>query len=123
MKKLIIALLSIVCLTISCTNESVLVQPTHEVKYEVNSGFADWLGGWTDENGTHEPKLNKNGWTITFTPPRLPFQLNCNAVAMCPCGTNLPDVTINLYVDGKLVKTETNNIAQGKTKAVFDLNL
>ena len=48
----------------------------------------------------------------------------CHATSNCICfGTaTSPDVTVNLYVGDKLVKSETSNWAKGETTAVFDVN-
>jgi hypothetical protein len=115
-------------LLLSCGKESSFAPPAnHEVKYEVITSSGEWFGEWLDENNNRsvitQPPMNKSGWTLTFTPKKYPFDLTCHATAECIChGTpTSPDVTVNLYVDGKLVKTETNNFAKGVTTAVYKL--
>ncbi len=114
----------------SCDKDQNNVPPAnHVVKYEVLTSSGDWFGEWVDENNkkvvmTQAP-LNKSGWTFTFSPKTYPIELNCHATADCgTCNstrTASPDVTVNVYVDDKLVKTEINNWAKGVTTALFKL--
>lgn len=129
-KNIIYALLLGITLLSACKKDENMVNTTKapELKYEVITSAGNWFGEWDDANGKRAAlagsPLNKTGWTYTFTPASLPFQMVCHATADCGgCqGTSTaPDVTVNLYIDGKKVKTETNNYAKGVTTAVFEV--
>jgi hypothetical protein len=128
MKKYFFAMGILCCLFASCDKDNSTTPPSNsEVKYEVITSSGEWFGEWFDKAGKREVMTqapwNKSNWTLTFTPDALPFEMMCQATTTCICkGTDTsPSVTVNLYVGGKLVKSETNNFAKGVTTAVFKI--
>ncbi len=94
--------------------------------YEVITSSGKWFGEYFDQTGARvqtTPLEQLSGWKYEFKTSQKPFQMFLNATSSMPTfGTaTSPDVTINFYVDGKLVKTETNNWAKGVTSIVFDV--
>jgi hypothetical protein len=128
MKYYFCSMLMMALIFCSCGKDNTAAPPTnHEVKYEVTTSSGEWVGEWIEGNNKREsmttPPWNKSGWTLTFTPTIYPIDLTCvaNTVCICKSTPTSPDVTVNIYVDGKLVKTETNNWAKGVTTAVYKL--
>jgi hypothetical protein len=107
-------------------------QPETLVTYEVITSSGTWFGEYFNDKQerlyTHDVASGvvfpqPSGWKYTFKPATLPFQMYCHATTTCQCsGTSTsPDVTINFYVNGKLMKSETNNWAKGVTSIVYDI--
>lgn len=122
------ALFSLLIILSSCTKEEPqLPVIIPEVTYEVVTSSGNWFGEWRDANGkltgSDVKSSYESGWVRTFTPNALPFELNCRAstsvFTVNPSGA--PDVTVNLYIDGKLVASETNRFGVGITQAKFQL--
>lgn len=128
MKYYFCSMLILSFLFLSCGKDNNNAPPiNHEVKYEVTTSSGEWFGEWIDGSNKREvmttPPWNKSGWSTTFVPTTYPIDLTCHATTTCICKStsSSPDVTVNVYVDGKLVKTETNNWSKGVTTAVYKL--
>lgn len=108
-----------------CQNDP---DPKHNLTYEVLTSEGDWNGEYDDASGTrtYVESLQPSGWRYSFVPASLPFEMFIFAEADCPpCnGTRdpSPDVTINFYVDGVLVKTSTNAWAKGVNSLLYTIN-
>jgi hypothetical protein len=136
MKKLLVLLLVNCSLFLSCSRSNDPSpnppQPETLVTYEVITSSGTWFGEYFNDK---QQRLYTNdatsgvvfpqpsGWKYTFKPAAFPFQMFCHATTTCQCsGTpTSPDVTINFYVNGILVKSETNNWAKGVTTIVYDI--
>jgi hypothetical protein len=104
----------------------------HTIKYEVITSSGKWSGEYEDEHGDRinlpnvGPVEEVSGWTYSFTPDSIPYEAHVFAEASCPeCdGTRdpSPDCTVNIYVDDKLVVSETNKWAKGVTSGTHILN-
>jgi len=106
-------------------------RPIPLATYEVIISSGTWVGEYfnakgerivtNDANGA--PIFMPNGWKMSFRPEKLPFELfvNANAATGLVGSPASPDVTVNLYVDGVLVASETNKYAKGVTTADYIL--
>ena len=96
-----------------------------QVKYEVLTSSGNWYGEYIIETGEKVcicgPPLKSNGWTYSFRVKDKPFTLHIDATSECICtgDPGAPDVTTNIYVDNKLVATNTSNWAPGVASADF----
>ncbi len=112
MKKLIIFLASAFSLLSSCKKEqesSSFPNITYEVIVDNNHS---WFGLYTDK--TDAPTVIPDNapvpsyWKISFKPTTKPFMMYIQVYAkMPPNNNNYPKITINFYIDNKLVKTTT----------------
>ncbi|SIN72859.1 hypothetical protein [Algoriphagus halophilus] len=95
--------------------------PVLKVTYEViTTGGAEWYGEFDDENGERINSFDLNsgllssGWKYEFEPKVSPITLTIHGTTNCPtCGSdsqrlNSEDITVNIYINDKLVQTETN---------------
>lgn len=120
MKNTVLLLLALICI-VGCREEE--NPPTVSVKYEVITTSGPWFGEYIDGTGTkictcNSQLLLPNGWTLEFNVAMRPFVLHIDATAGTNVGqNNMPDVTTNIYVDNKLVATNTSNWAQGVASA------
>lgn len=102
-----------------------------EVTYEVTTSRDLWFGEWLNDKGEREYSQkgdalpdyigSASGWKYTYkaTPP---FSMMCHATTVLEPNTpNSPSVTVKLYLNGTLVKTETDNWAKGVTTAVYEV--
>lgn len=128
MKKLLL-FLSVLSLAMTACKGDGDVAPKSEIKlaYEVITSSGKWFGEYFDASGKRiqtNPLEQESGWKYEFKVGEAPFQMFLNATSSCSCfGTaSSPDVTINFYVNDKLVKTERNNWAKGVTSIVYDVN-
>jgi hypothetical protein len=129
MKKLIYLFL-LVIFAIACEDETTETRNGEkEVTYEVITSRDLWFGEWFNNKGEREYSQkgdalpdyigSASGWKYTYkaTPP---FSMMCHATTVLEPNTpNSPSVTVKLYLDGILVKTETDNWAKGVTTAVY----
>lgn len=112
----ILLLLSAFCL--SCSNDE---EPEIQVTYEViTSGGVQWTGEYDDENGNRintfqaSGGLSDSGWTYTFVPKKMPTTLTIHGTAECPaCNSTVQrepseDITVNIYINGVLKQSQTN---------------
>ena len=119
MKKTIPLLLLAFFTLLACDKD----EPPVEVKYEVLTEEGDWYGQYIDETGEKicscEQPLPTNGWTYTFRVTERPFTLHIDATTESSLsGTDgAPDVTANIYINGKLEVTNTSNWAPGVASA------
>ena len=96
-----------------------------DVKYEVLTESGDWHGEYINEKGEKtcfcEIPLPSNGWTYTFTVKERPFTLDIDATTDSSISgqAGAPDVTTNIYVNDKLVATNTSNWAPGVASSDF----
>ena len=134
MKNLNLLILAIAVFLISCKKEETPAPPRPDdflVTYEVITTSGTWFGEYYKYNGergyTSDPGspfvAMQSPWKYNFKPASIPMEIYCHATTTCICsGTpTSPDVTVNLYVNGKLVATETNNWAKGVTSAIYKL--
>ena len=97
--------------------------------YEVlTSDPVGWFGIWNEANGElagnsldsgtyGSPVYLPNGWRYSFAAPSRPFQ------AFISVATHLfnDDITVNLYRNGQLIKSETNGAMKGVAKLLVDI--
>ena len=103
----------------SCENDD--ENPVVKVTYEViTSGGAEWYGEFDDENGQriNTTELGSStlpsGWKYEFEPKISPIIVTIHGTADCPtCNDSermeSEDITVNIYINGKLEQTQTNN--------------
>jgi len=95
--------------------------PTIKVTYEViTTGGVEWYGEFDDENGERINSFDLNsgllssGWKYEFEPKVYPIIVTIHGTADCPtCDNetqrqNSEDITVNIYINDKLVQTQTN---------------
>ncbi|MEN2283437.1 hypothetical protein AAGF08_14925 [Algoriphagus sp. SE2] len=118
MKKILFAILISTAFIFSCSEDE---DPTIKVTYEViTSGGASWYGEFDDENGerinTFEMagSLLPSGWKYSFEPKVSPIIVTIHGTADCSeCVGDVQrepseDITVNIYINDKLVQTQTN---------------
>jgi hypothetical protein len=95
------------------------------VTYEVTTATGKWFGEYFDATGARiqtSPLEQSSGWKYSFKVSKRPLDLMMHATSSCLCeNTPRPDVTVKVYINDQLVKTETNNWAKGVTTAVYSL--
>jgi hypothetical protein len=107
---------------LSCNEKD---EPAVDVKYEVLTETGDWFGEFIDESGEKvcfcEIPLPANGWIYTFQVKDRPFTLHLDATTDSSLSgqAGAPDVTANIYVNDKLVVTNTSNWAPGVASADY----
>ncbi len=101
---------------------------TYSVKYEVITGDqGKWFGEYINEVNTKvclctADQLKSNGWVYQFSITKKPFVLHIDATTEKNFGNpGAADVTSNIYVDGKLVASNTNKWAPGVTSADYTI--
>ena len=110
-------------LALSCKDPA--TDPPAMIKYEVLTAEGNWYGEYISETGERicfcAPPLPPSGWTYSFIVKKKPFTLHIDATSDCACITQTysPDVTANIYVDNKLVATNTSNWAPGLASADY----
>lgn len=125
MKTYRISISLIALLFFSCSAfEEELTLGEHRIVYKVNTESGDWFGSYIDKNGEticlHEEPFQHGEWTHSFVTNTVPKELSIEASSELFSDStivNKPDVTASLYIDGELVETQTNSIADGKTEA------
>lgn len=136
MKKLIYLFLLLI-FAIACEDETTQTRNDEmEVRYEVTTSTDGWMGEWFNSKGEREYSpgtttattpnpgpvvILPSGWTYSYkaTPP---FSMMCHASTDRERNVpSSPSVTVKLYLDGTLVKTETDNWAKGVTTAVYEV--
>lgn len=118
MKNSLIILLFLSSLLFACNEDE---QPEIQVTYEVlTTGGAKWFGEFDDENGNRVNTfesfggLSDSGWTYSFVVKKLPTTLTIHGAADCAeCNSTVQrapseDITVNIYIDGVLKQSQTN---------------
>ena len=131
MKKVPYLLAGFLVLMVACKKDSPSSASRDvTLTYEVITTSGTWFGEYNDQSGTRintkpteQAPVLQSGWKFNFKPQSHPFEMFINASSTCICmGTpTSPDVTINLYVDGNLVKTATNNWTKGQAAISYDV--
>ena len=143
MKKNIFPLLAYCVIIFSCqksvsnfshdngtTGADSLMNPGDTITYEVlTADTTGWAGIWNEPDGTlacnpldsvtyGSPEYYKSGWKHSFICPDKPFQ------AFISVATVLynEDITVNLYKNGKLIKSVTNDAMKGVAKLLVTAN-
>ena len=123
MKASIFLFVCVLLVGVACDDDAIRVpQLTYEV---ITLGDATWNGEYNNDIGQRiiaQPFSLSSGWTQTFQPTTLPFEMFVFAESDCLCdGTreNSQDVIINFYVDNQLVKSDTNTWAKGVTSLLY----
>lgn len=126
MKKTILLLISALLLGFSCSEkEEDQITVTYEV---ITEDGAFWSGEFVDESGERvltfsldeyfsetEGHKMPSGWKYTFSPQIQPIELLIAAGTLCnTChiegsGAIRPSITSNIYINDRLVWTETDN--------------
>ncbi|MBL7872877.1 MAG: hypothetical protein JNM78_14770 [Cyclobacteriaceae bacterium] len=123
MKILILSCLLILMLA-ACKDDAVEITSAG-VTYEVLTTSGNWYGEYIDETGKKicfcSQPLPVGGWTHSFAVSTKPFTLHIDGTTECVCMGQMgaPDVTTNIYVNKKLVATNTSNWAPGNASADF----
>lgn len=97
-------------------------EPVLKVTYEViTTGGAMWYGEFDDENEIRVNSFDMNGgllpsgWKYSFEPKVSPMIATIHGTADCPtCDEQTlressEDLTVNIYINDKLVQTQTNS--------------
>ncbi|MGB3850910.1 MAG: hypothetical protein WA958_13145 [Tunicatimonas sp.] len=110
--------------TAACQDDAPTDTSTKTVVYEVITDSGNWFGSYTTETGENYcicgPPLAPSGWRYSFEVSTVPFELHVDAtVECCADRPDAPDVTTNIYVDGKLVVSNTSNWAPGVASADY----
>lgn len=97
--------------------------------YEVlTSDKVGWFGIWNQPNGVlggyfldsityGSPVYLPSGWKYTFISPAQPFQAFISAATR----SYSDDITVNLYKNGKLIKSVKNDAMKGVAKLLMDV--
>lgn len=101
MKYRLIALLTFSLCYLSCNREN--PRTKHTVKYEVVLSQGGWNGQYTDESGTVQANNMAATWNFSYTAKEDAVNVH---IAVIPTIDNT-QVTIKLYIDGNLEKTNT----------------
>ena len=123
MKKVLLCIL-LTAVIISCDEDANEEKPSVQVKYEVITTSDGWFGEYIIETGeklcTCPYTILPSGWTYSFKATDIPFILHIDATTEKNFGeVGAPDVTTNIYVNNKLVATNTSNWAPGVTSADY----
>ncbi len=106
-------------------NDSI-IRAGDQVMYEViTKDSLGWFGAWSDSTGKlvtgkldsvsyGNPVFFPGGWTYSFTCPNQPFQ----ALISVDAAEFQDDITVNLYKNGRLIKSSTNNPVIGFAKLI-----
>jgi hypothetical protein len=135
MKNFSLLIFATVAFLVSCKKDEVPTPPRPDevlVTYEVITSSGTWFGEYYKYNGERgytsppgspgDPFVpTPSPWRYSFKPASRPMYIYCHGTSTCICsGTpTSPDVTVNLYVDGRIVASETNNWAKGVTSALY----
>ncbi len=119
-------MLSVACKEDDIQNARSGREAAPQLKYEVIT-VSDvlWNEEYDDNLGNRVGAMPLNlpsGWTYTFKPDSLPFEMFVFAESNCiypDSRDDAEDVIINFYVDDKLVKTDTNTWAKGVTSLQY----
>ena len=106
-----------------------LINPGDTVTYEIlTTDPGGWAGMWSDPGGFDcnpldsmvfgSPLYYPSGWRHSFVCPSTPFQAFISAASR---GYD-QDITANLYKNGKLIKTVTNDAMKGVAKLLVTAN-
>jgi hypothetical protein len=99
-----------------------------QVKYEVITTSGKWSGEYIIDTGEKvcactQAELKSSGWTLEFDVTNKPFELHIDATTerLGSGDPTTPDVTTNIYVNNKLVATNTSNWAPGVASADYTI--
>jgi hypothetical protein len=106
-----------------------LINPGDTLTYEILTADTGWAGIWNEPDGTvscnpldsinyGSPEYYKSGWKHSFICPNKPFQAFISAATIL----YNQDITANLYKNGKLIKSVTNDAMKGVTKLMVTSN-
>jgi len=120
----LIGLCTVLAGTVSCTSpDSEITLGRYRVTYKASVESGQWFGNYTDRNGSSicvciEP-YQSDGWLHSFTTNEIPAELSFEVTSeFYPDSTvvDKPDVTASIYINGELLKTQTNSLSDGRTK-------
>lgn len=121
--------LLLLCLSIgiiSCSKKSSSSGSAPQVTYKVGCP-----GGWerlyldASDAPTNLTSLQPDGWSITFTPTTAGstiLTINAVSIAATEGNPNGPKLIASIYVNGKLVKSDTAGPTTGQTEAIYNLS-
>ncbi len=107
-----------------------LIVPGDTITYEIITADPNgWGGIWNEPDGTvgcnpldsinfGSPVYYQTGWRRSFVCPSTPFQAFISAASRLYD----EDITANLYKNGKLIKSVTNDAMKGVTKLLETVN-
>jgi hypothetical protein len=106
-----------------------LVNAGDTLTYEIITADTAWAGIWNEPDGTlacnpldsityGSPQYYKSGWKHSFICPDKPFQAFISAATLLYD----QDITANLYKNGKLIKSVTNDAMKGVAKLLVTTN-
>jgi hypothetical protein len=113
---------------VSNTQDSVITAGD-SLTYEVlTTDTGGWYGAWNlPEEGIAANVLDSvyygspiylpNGWRYSFKAPTYPFQ----ALLSASSRSYSDDITVNLYKNGQLIKSVTNDAMKGVAKFIYDV--
>jgi hypothetical protein len=111
------------------TGTDSLISAGDTITYEIITADSGWSGIWNEPDGTigynpldsgtfGSPVYYPSGWRHSFVCPNKPFQAFISAATVLYD----QDITANLYKNGKLIKTVTNDAMKGVTKLLVTAN-
>ncbi len=123
MLKIIVAIIVIMEMQSCSSIDSELTLGEYRVTYEATVEKGLWYGNYTDGQGNSicvcEEPFQPDGWMHSFATSELPDELTFVVTSQFYADSTIidkPDVSASIYMNGKLLKSETNAVADGKTK-------
>jgi hypothetical protein len=106
------------------------IAPGDTITYEViTSDTTGWFGMWNEPGGNlasnkldrityGSPEYLSSGWKYSFVCPPQPFQPFISVAAR----TYAEDITVNIYKNGRLINSSTNDAMKGVAKLLVNSN-
>ena len=95
----------------------------YRITYKADVESGRWLGSYINSEGELiclcEAPYQLDGWLHRFTTNEIPAQLTFEVESEFYTDSTFvdkPDVTASIYINGELVETQTNALADGKTR-------
>ena len=116
--------ISVVTGLYSCTSpDEDLTLGKYRITYKAQVENGLWYGSYTDADEASicicEKPYQPDGWLHSFATNEIPAELTFEVTSEFFTDSTLvdkPDVTASIYLNGELLKTQTNALADGKTK-------
>ena len=111
---------------ISCTTQDdEITLGKYRITYKANVESGLWFGSYTDSAGNSvclcEQPYQPDGWLHSFATNEIPQELMFEVESEFYVDSTIvdkPDVTASIYINGELMKTRTNTLADGKTRVI-----
>jgi hypothetical protein len=111
---------------ISCTTQDdEITLGKYRITYKANVESGLWFGSYTDSAGNSvclcEQPYQLDGWLHSFATSEIPQELMFEVESEFYVDSTIvdkPDVTASIYINGELMKTRINALADGKTRVI-----